>query len=276
MNDIQKIKEFFSKPLKEVSGNVDIEDFNKVVQAIQQTNYPVTVMLTSMFGNEIEIIVGMDAPDPLIDAISDIMDDLGYNSNRDYSIAGDSSTLSRRQYDEIRRINGGHKDYYRESVSKEKNKSLKEIDVNDPVLMKARAAAFQRTQPKPEAPKSFKNADKIKALQMRRVQIMRDMEQEAEPEGGPIADRYGDMLNKIDKAIAMLSEAKTAVDMAKKRLDALGVKYEMSATDKVRPFKVIYKPINKSDKFYDEFEDIVDLFSLHVFINGLLTTLGIS
>jgi len=61
-----------------------------------------------------------------------------------------------------------------------------------------------------------------------------------------------------------IKEAKkeTAIDMAKKKLDALGVKYEMSATDKVRPFKVIYKPINKSDKFYDEFEDIVDLFNL--------------
>jgi len=148
------------------------------------------------------------------------------------------------------------------------SKPMEEVDINDPVLMKARAAAFQRTQPKPEAPKSFKNADKIKVLQMRRAQIMRDMEQEAEPEGGPIADRYGDMLNKIDKAIAMLSEAKkeTAIDMAKKQLDALGVKYEMSATDKVRPFKVIYKPINKSDKFYDEFEDIVDLFNLKGFV----------
>ena len=377
MKDIQKIKEFFSKPLKEVSGKIDIEDFNKVVQAIQQTNYPVTVMLTSMFGNEIEIIVGMDAPDPLIDAISDIMDDLGYNSSRDYSIAGDSSTLSRRQYDEIRRINGGHKDYYRESVINEAEtielndkqkkylrgilnnrygkgseigyvdngieefiqrakldlsmsefqdllnqnilkirtkpgkkpykalflskdltkmnldenkktdlvKKVKEaitaayetMDINDPVLMKARAAAFQRTLPKPEPVKTtnpdykaIKNADKIKALQMRRAEIMRDMEQEAEPEGGPIANRYGDMLNKIDKAIAMLSEAKkeTAVDMAKKKLDALGVKYEMSATDKVRPFKVIYKPINKSDKFYDEFEDIVDLFNLKGFVKS--------
>jgi len=64
----------------------------------------------------------------------------------------------------------------------------------------------------------------------------------------------------------MLSEAETAVDMAKKKLDALGVKYEMSKTDKVRPFKVIYKPINKSDKFYDEFEDIVDLFNLKGFV----------
>jgi hypothetical protein len=60
----------------------------------------------------------------------------------------------------------------------------------------------------------------------------------------------------------------TAVDMAKKQLDALGVKYEMSKTDKVRPFKVIYKPINKSDKFYDEFEDIVDLFNLKGFVKS--------
>ena len=61
-----------------------------------------------------------------------------------------------------------------------------------------------------------------------------------------------------------LKEAKkeTAVDMAKKKLDALGVKYEMSTTDKVRPFKVIYKPINKSDDFYDKFDEIVDLFNL--------------
>jgi len=262
------------------------------------------------------------------------------------------------------------------------SKALKEIDVNDPILMKARAAAFQRTQPKPELPKptktinpewqAIKNADKIRALKKQRAQLMIDMEQEAEPEGGPIADRYGRELNKIDKAISMLSEGnkeyfkplirkdksnpnflfvdisypegsgvlyvggsktmsgqdreegavkalamgnaivkkleakyniedievkdlkngkvqvfavsddftkisspsldeakkETAVDMAKKQLDALGVKYEMSKTDKVRPFKVIYKPINKSDKWYDEFDDIVDLFNLRGFVKS--------
>ena len=58
------------------------------------------------------------------------------------------------------------------------------------------------------------------------------------------------------------SKSETGINMVKKKLDALGVKYEMSKTDKVRPFKVIYKPINKSDKFYDKFEDIVDLFNL--------------
>jgi hypothetical protein len=145
------------------------------------------------------------------------------------------------------------------------------MDANDPVLMKARAAAFQRSQPKPEPAKpskAVKNADKIKALKLKRAQLMRDMEQEAEPEGGPIADRYGRELEKIDKAIAMLSEAKkeTAVDMAKKQLDALGVKYEMSKTSKVKPFKVIYKPINKEDDWYDKFEEIVDLFNLKGFV----------
>ena len=41
-------------------------------------------------------------------------------------------------------------------------------------------------------------------LLKKRAEIERDMEQEAEPEGGPIADKYGDMLNKIDKTIAKL------------------------------------------------------------------------
>jgi hypothetical protein len=91
---------------------------------------------------------------------------------------------------------------------------LEEIDTNDPVLMKARAAAFQRTQPQPEIPKpvktinpdykAVKNADKIKALKLKRAQLMRDMEQEAEPEGGEVADEYGDLLNKIDQELANL------------------------------------------------------------------------
>jgi len=254
------------------------------------------------------------------------------------------------------------------------SKSLKEIDINDPVLMQARAAAFQRTQPNPRISmptktinpdyKAIKNADKIRALKKQRDQLMIDMEQEAEPEGGPIANRYGRELNKIDKAISMLSEGnkeyfkpsirkdksnpnflyvdiaypegsgvlsvggsktmsgqdreegaakaltmgnaiikkleakyniedievkdlkngkvqvfavsddftkiaspsldeakkETAVDMAKKQLDALGVKYELG--NEFKPFKVIYKPTDQSDKFYDTFEDIVDLFNL--------------
>ena len=69
-------------------------------------------------------------------------------------------------------------------------------------------------------------------------------------------------LKKVQEFFSNEAKQETGVDMVKKQLDALGVKYEMSKTDKVRPFKVIYQPINKSDEFYDKFKDIVDLFNL--------------
>ena len=55
-------------------------------------------------------------------------------------------------------------------------------------------------------PKQMSSSDlqKLKALTKQRQQIMFDMEQEAEPEGGPIADKYGRELEKLDKAIAKL------------------------------------------------------------------------
>ncbi len=96
-------------------------------------------------------------------------------------------------------------------ASQTSDDSLSEIDVNDPILMKLRAASNQKSLPK-EKPvktvnpnfKALKSADKIKMLLRQRAQLMRDMEQEAEPEGGPIADKYGSMLNKIDKAVSKL------------------------------------------------------------------------
>jgi stress response protein YsnF len=80
-------------------------------------------------------------------------------------------------------------------------------DMNDPILIKLRAAQMKRDAKKNEPSKkeiSPANAKKLAKLHDERAQIMRDMEQEAEIEGGPIADRYGKMLNKIDKEIAKL------------------------------------------------------------------------
>lgn len=92
------------------------------------------------------------------------------------------------------------------------------VDMNDPVLMKFRAAAAKRMSEKerlaahPErdtikATQALMDRErKLAALHKYRAQVMRDMEQEAEPEGGAVADKYGDELNKIDAAIAKLSE----------------------------------------------------------------------
>ena len=88
-----------------------------------------------------------------------------------------------------------------------------EMDINDPFLVRMRADKMKREKeanaPKPKKSinpnyKAIKNASKIKFLEKEKAQLMRDMEQEAEPEGGPIADRYGAQLNRIDKAIEKL------------------------------------------------------------------------
>jgi len=93
-------------------------------------------------------------------------------------------------------------------------KSIKEMDINDPIMMKMRAAKDKLAKMRAANAgddgndKFFDNAKKIAFLKKEREQLMRDMEQEAEPEGGPIADEYGSKLNRIDKAIAKLSGRK--------------------------------------------------------------------
>jgi hypothetical protein len=48
------------------------------------------------------------------------------------------------------------------------------------------------------------DTNKIIALEKERERLMADMEQEAEPGGGPIADEYGAKLDRIDKALEKL------------------------------------------------------------------------
>ena len=91
---------------------------------------------------------------------------------------------------------------------------INEMGINDPIMIKLRAAQMKRNKDAAKKVekekkinpdyKALKNATKIKALKKKRAQIMRDMEQEAEPEGGKIADRYGKELNKIDNDIIKL------------------------------------------------------------------------
>ena len=63
--------------------------------------------------NEIDIIIGNYAPDYISDDIDQKLMKAGmtYGGSSSISISGDSSNFSRREYDEIARINGGHKNY---------------------------------------------------------------------------------------------------------------------------------------------------------------------
>lgn len=82
-------------------------------------------------------------------------------------------------------------------------KNLGEMDINDPIAMRLRADKDKRAANAGDDDNDkFFDAAKLRALKAKRAEIMRDMEQEAEMEGGPIADKYGDMLNAVDAEIA--------------------------------------------------------------------------
>ncbi len=86
-------------------------------------------------------------------------------------------------------------------------KNIDEMDLNDPVAMKMRAAKDKLSKMRAanagdDGNDKFFDAAKLRALKKKRAEIMLDMEQEAEMEGGPIADKYGDTLNAIDAEIA--------------------------------------------------------------------------
>ena len=54
------------------------------------------------------------------------------------------------------------------------------------------------------APGVWENESELADLQARLDQLYREMEQEAEPEGGPIADQYADEIHKLEREIAAL------------------------------------------------------------------------
>ena len=127
--DSKKGKQFSDQPKKiaektakyrdaEENRTIDIEDFNKVADAIQASNQPATVLLAPSSyhkgQNYIYIVVGMDAPHSVTNAMFSIMKDLGYHP-RYFSIVGNTTTLSRNEYSQIRRLNGGHKNYSAET-----------------------------------------------------------------------------------------------------------------------------------------------------------------
>ena len=105
--------------------------------------------------------------------------------------------------------------------------AVTEAGMNDPVLMAFRAAKMKREKElakpkrKPLYGKQREKAEDdlwqisqdLKDLYADRGQMLIDMEQEAEVEGGPIADEYGDKLNKIEDEIQKLIAKRSKLEM---------------------------------------------------------------
>ena len=94
---------------------------------------------------------------------------------------------------------------------------------------------------------STKNASKIKVLLSKKAEIMRDMEQEAEPEGGPIADKYGRMLTKVDDAIEKLggNPMEEDLDIGHEDNEPQMLKAELARAGQM--VQMLYKAIDKYD-----------------------------
>ena len=94
--------------------------------------------------------------------------------------------------------------------------TLNEIDINDPVVMRARASRDKQSEPA-RGGLDFEDVmylrDDKNDLEDRIAHLYRDMEQEAEPEGGEIADRYGSMLNKLEDKLYRVTKQIKDYDM---------------------------------------------------------------
>ena len=114
------------------------------------------------------------------------------------------------------------KEAYLGNPLNESEDKINELDsLDDPIMAKLRKRQMQDDAEKAKQAALDKKygssfMDKLDAeldlkaeledLNHEREMIMIDMEEEAEPEGGPIADRYGERLNQIDQRIADIQE----------------------------------------------------------------------
>ena len=97
---------------------------------------------------------------------------------------------------------------------------MKNENLNDPVLMKMRAQQDQRDreleksiEPKVDFDEVLDLRDQKKDLEDRIAQLYRDMEQEAEPEGGEVADRYGSELERLETSLYRVMKQINNYDM---------------------------------------------------------------
>jgi len=98
--------------------------------------------------------------------------------------------------------------------------SLQEIDFNDPALVKARAARDQMDKIKSNPRIGFDQAldlrDEKKDLELRISNLYREMESDpdVEAEGGPVADQYGDELNRLETRLYKINKEIASYEMS--------------------------------------------------------------
>ena len=97
---------------------------------------------------------------------------------------------------------------------------IKEIDINDPALMRARASKSKMNQMKSNPRISFDQVLDLRGekrdLELQINNLYREMENDPdiEPEGGPVADQYGDQLNRLEARLYKINKQIASYDMS--------------------------------------------------------------
>ena len=152
-------------------------------------------------------------------------DIVSYNESRKINLK--AAHLSSEEYQKAKKLKDFDKeDWEWNSKSGLYDRVNEATDMNDPVLVAFRAT--RRELPKLKLPKAKSRRlsfdkymdlldtrididQQIKDLGDEMAQTLRDMEQEAEPEGGAVADRYGSIMMKQEKEYAKLKAKKDKI-----------------------------------------------------------------
>ena len=97
---------------------------------------------------------------------------------------------------------------------------LEEMDINDPALMRARAAKDKMNQMKSNPRISYDQALDLRIvkrdLEKKIKNKFKEMQNDPdiEPEGGPVADDYGDQLNRLEARLYKINKQIASYDMS--------------------------------------------------------------
>jgi len=110
-------------------------------------------------------------------------------------------------------------------------------------------------------------------LKKEREQLFRDMEQEAEPEGGPIADRYGDELNKIEDRMYKIAKQLRDYDMNESLDEANTPRYpegELSVKDKIKAIVPLWKQYSQGGDSFTLNQIVDKIKSYATYVDDIL------
>jgi hypothetical protein len=236
MKDIQKIKEFFSKPLK--------ENTFKIGDKVTYLGHPAEITKVN----------------------KEMTGAITYNVSYDKGNGKTKATNIYNKDGEIKSLNEGNKEYFKPSIRKDKsNPNFLYVDIAYPAGSDVLSVGGSKTmggQGREEGAAKALAMGNMIAKKLQSKYNIEDIDvsdlKNGKVEVFAVSDDFikmaspsidGETKSTIPTKMsyypsALYKEAEeeeTAVDMAKKQLDALGVKYEMSG-NKFKPFKVIYKP----------------------------------